>query len=169
MRIDSLNLESHIIYISPLNNGQNLGNNEISWGDEKGKEDPNYDLVYIYHELLHTLFADCAQKDEKVSHSLIQFFTDWELCGFLNNNQKKYEIHSYLQTIMTSIYPFMQIYFNKTKEIIQKEMDTDNRFFELNNYEQYRNILSKLNCFEMFEWFNNNKKIWYTNPKNKRG
>lgn len=89
--------------------GRHLGDHKIVWGH---KEDwPNYSLVYIAHEYLHSIFSY-----SDLEHAVIELIADNELRMRLNQggeyftcNGKKVG-HDYLREIEKKIYPDWQKY-----------------------------------------------------------
>jgi hypothetical protein len=97
--------------------GRHIGNKKILWGH---KEDwPNYSIVYLTHELLHSIF-----KNTDIEHSIIELCADNELrirlngegAYFICDNEKIG--HSYLQDIEKQMLTDWKIYLkDKSKNI----------------------------------------------------
>lgn len=78
MKVDLPPLETHIITVVP-NAGFNLRNNHIYWGAMNNHEFPNYGIIYLIHEYLHTVFGL-----NDVDHTVIELIADNELRKRLN-------------------------------------------------------------------------------------
>ena len=61
--------------------GVNIGNDYFIYGHPNGLQDENYDLVYLVHESLHSIFPK-----DYISHAIIENITDIELCKYLNQS-----------------------------------------------------------------------------------
>jgi hypothetical protein len=76
-----------------LKAGKNFGGNNIVWSHQNYW--PNYNTVYIWHELLHSYF----EKDDK-SHALIELITDEEMRIKLNGGKyPPFVEHSFLNEV----------------------------------------------------------------------
>lgn len=64
-----------------IGGGMYLGNNTIFWGDlyGSGERFPNYNLIYLIHESLHSIFGRT-----NIEHSIIELIADNELRLRLN-------------------------------------------------------------------------------------
>jgi len=112
------------IYVThpKLRNGFTINPQTIAWGH---KEDwPNYSIVYLCHEIMHTIFWDNKSKN---SHAVIELATDNELRIRLNKKGKyfkegKFDIgHDYLRKLEQKILPQWKNYLkNKGKKNIFK-------------------------------------------------
>jgi hypothetical protein len=102
----ALNRHMTVLVTHPsLRNGQNLGNNTITWGHHE--DFPNYATVYLWHEALHSDF-DISP----LSHALIQFIADNELRATLDASQTypPFEGHDHLFPLMDQVLPHWQTY-----------------------------------------------------------
>lgn len=93
--------ESFTVYIThpSMRNGRSWGNNIISWGCKEAW--PNYSVVYIWHEILHTYF----DRSEK-SHALIELITDNELRAQLSGvTYPPFEGHADLAILKKKLLP----------------------------------------------------------------
>jgi hypothetical protein len=127
--------------------GTNLRNNDFVWGHGLGVENFNYDLIYMTHEALHSFF----DRDD-ISHVIIQYITDIELCKFLNNTNEGYPTHSYLKDITERLYPYWNLYLNKSKEEISKDQEISKIYYNIEDFEEYRDEISNINIIEFIEF-----------------
>lgn len=102
----------HTVYLVPRS-GRNLGQNRIEWGALNPEDFPNYGLVYMFHEYLHTLFGN-----NHVSHAIIELIADNELRKRLNGD-KDYEFegektvgHPWLANLRNKMLPDWYKYLN---------------------------------------------------------
>ncbi|MBS2004164.1 MAG: hypothetical protein JST44_21845 [Cyanobacteria bacterium SZAS LIN-5] len=78
---------------------------------------PNYNTVYIWHELLHHFIPGSAD----LEHAVIQLITDNELRIRLNGGQyPPFEGHPYLKPLMELIVPHWRNYLNSKNRKIEK-------------------------------------------------
>ncbi len=82
-----------------LNNGICLSPNIICWGHEE--EWKNYSIVYLCHEILHTMFWE---DNSEITHSVIELATDNELRIRLQKKGKYFETKTN-RKILKKIYP----------------------------------------------------------------
>lgn len=145
-----LNLKLNLLcYIVPpnLNAGHNIGNNTFVWGHTLGEKDANYDLVYLVHESLHSHF----DKDN-ISHAIIEKISDIELSKFLNKSKIGYEPHSFTLKYHVRIFPFWNLYLNRTTSEIAEEQKFQNIQYNTKKFEKYRDVLSKMNIDEFIDF-----------------
>ena len=111
-------LHTTCFVLSPeLNGGHHLGNFSFIWGHEMGLKNPNYDLVYLVHESLHSYF-----NSDDLSHAIIENIADIELSKLLDQtNICRYDTHPFLQELHAKILPFWNLYLNHNKSEISKE------------------------------------------------
>ncbi len=66
LRIKNLNIKNKVFISHPkFNVGRSLGNNIICFGHIKGIEDPNYNYIYLIHEILHSILSiECSSLGE---------------------------------------------------------------------------------------------------------
>jgi len=92
------------IYIThpKLKNGLTISPKIIVWGHKE--EWPNYSVVYLCHEILHTMFWG---DNSKITHAIIELATDQELRIRLNNSGKYFEFstHKNLVNLEKKIFP----------------------------------------------------------------
>ena len=100
-----------------VHEGRHLGDRKIVWGH---KEDwPNYSLVYLAHEYLHSMFSR-----SDLDHAIIELITDNELRIRLNHSGEYFSCggketgHGYLSEIEKKLYPSWQIYLKNKKQTI---------------------------------------------------
>jgi len=110
------------VYIThpKLRNGVTLNQKTIVWGHPEDWK--NYSVVYICHEIMHTIFWENKSKN---SHAIIELVTDNELRIRLNKKgkyfkEKKFGIgHEHLRKIEQKILPRWKDYLkNKGKKNI---------------------------------------------------
>lgn len=104
--------KSFIVYIThpSLKNGCYLGKNKIAWGHNE--DWPNYYVVYLWHEILHSYFSN-----SEIEHALISFATDEELRIRLNGGKyPPFVTHKELFPLMKKILPFWREYINSKKK-----------------------------------------------------
>lgn len=147
MRVDfQLNMDCYIV--SPnLNAGHNIGNNKFVWGHELGINDINYDLVYLIHESLHSYFDQ-----DTLSHTIIEKISDIELSRLLNSKNKVYSVHDFTQKFHIKIFPFWNLYLNKTKQEIIEEQNFFNTDYDIEKFEKYRNKLKLMHINQFIEF-----------------
>lgn len=158
MRLEP-NMKSQKVYIVP-NCGMNVSNNTILWGNFKGYKDKNYDLVYLYHEALHSFFDNLKEKEklcdnDEFDHIIIQYLTDIELAKFLN--KQRYPTHEHIKDLESRCYPYLQMYFDKSDPEISAEMEEDNIYFKIENYSKYRDLFKSFDIIKLYKWFLQNK------------
>lgn len=137
-----LNVNAYIT--SPnLNAGENIGNNTFLWGHKLGLEDLNYDLVYLVHESLHSLFP----KDD-LSHSIIEKICDVELAKYLNKDYKGYKTHTFTKDYHIKSFPFWNLYLNLSPKDILKEQEDSGIKYNYLNFEELRNKLNNMNIWD---------------------
>lgn len=127
--------------------GRKLGNKIFIWGNVNGLKNGNYDLVYLVHEALHYYF-----KDSDLTHTIIENITDIELAKFLNISQTGYPHHPYTQDLHIKIYPYWNLYLNKSIEDIEQDKKVTNIHYNVRKFEPYRKEISNMNIDE-FENF----------------
>lgn len=143
MKVD-FNLKVQCFIVSPeLNEGLNIGNNCVIWGDEQGTINKNHDLVYLVHESLHSFFDR-----NLLTHTIIEKIADIELCKILSNSSTGYPVHTYTQDNHVKIFPFWNLYMNRSKDEIKKEQINENIKYDIDKFEIYRDSLSKMNINE---------------------
>ena len=141
-----INFGSNIVFAN-----SRKGNNEFVYGHTDGLINKNYDLVYLVHEALHSYF-----KLDEICHTVIENITDIELQRTLNHDKNKvYDCHEFLRNIHVKVFPFWNLYLNRTKEEILKEQENFNIFYDINKFEKYRNRLSKMNINQFVKFLKN--------------
>jgi hypothetical protein len=70
-----------------MRDGRYLGSNEISWGGVNEWE--NYEIVYIWHEILHDDKLLGTESD--VNHAIIELISDNELRRRLNGDEYNFD------------------------------------------------------------------------------
>lgn len=138
--------------------------NVISWGHHLSNEIPNYDLVYLFHEILHIVFNNKFLKiEEQLSqkelfyetetfHSLIELMADNELRVKLNQG-KYFELKSHLHLAKWNelIYPYWIFHINRNAENILEEVK---KMFERDEKEY--DLESLYEIFKRFKFQNMN-------------
>lgn len=146
----SLDLTAYIVS-AEFNSGQNIANCSFVWGHEKGIRDKNYDLVYLVHESLHSIFDK-----GNLNHAVIEKITDIELSKFLNKTAVGYNTHYFTQEEHVKIFPYWNLYLNRSTEEIKKEQKLLNIKYDLNKIEHYRENLTKMNIKEFISFLESN-------------
>ena len=149
------------VYIVALD-GRNSGNNVILWGHPKGLRDPYYDLVYIYHEALHSMFNKIKDQFKlrdtwEFDHVLIQYLTDIELARLLTGN--RYDTHAYLEELEYKCYPYVQLFLNKTPAQLKKENSTSKIKvgFNKDKHAHLQETFADFNIVEFYKWILTNR------------
>lgn len=149
MDLPDLSLDVHIVPQGGLNV---FGKNLIVWGHEKGYVDKFYDLVYLYHEALHSVFDRTD-----VSHCIIQMLTDHKLANHFHPELKNgYDGHKSLMALEEQLKPFFDLYFRVNKNDVVKHLKEDGRLELAQRVFEISKKLSKLNI-KQFETYINKK------------
>lgn len=107
-----------------MKNGRFLGDNTIAWGHKS--EWPNYQTVYLSHELMHIMTNDLINL--KFTHPVIELATDNELRIRLNNGGKyfkegKFNVgHKELRNLERKILPSWERYLQERKRGLKKNI-----------------------------------------------
>ncbi len=142
----NLSLTAYIV--SPrLKMGHNLGNNCLIWGHLEGNSDMNYNLVYLVHESLHSYFPS-----NNLCHAIIENIADIELARFLNKSDKCYTCHDFTLNEHLKIYPYWNLYLNRSKDEIERLQKIDNTHYDIETFEINPNTLSDMNIFEFINF-----------------
>lgn len=110
-----INVESKTdVYILPpsMSDGRTIDSSFIIWGHRNGLTNPDYDLTYLVHEYLHTLFKKNDRKYKKhydMVHAVIELISDEGLYLKLNGS-KKLEGHSMLDIHREKVSPLFEQY-----------------------------------------------------------
>lgn len=108
--------ETFTVFIThpTLRNGCYLGDNKIAWGHHE--DWPNYTTIYLWHEILHSHFADT-----ELDHALISLLTDEELRSRLNHDvYPPFVTHKKLFPLMKKLLPSWRKYLvSKNKDIFK--------------------------------------------------
>jgi len=104
-----------------LRNGRSLEGNKIVWGH--AEDWPNYTVVYLWHEILHSYFGK-----SEVEHALVELLTDYELRRQLGGPEYPpfTEGHDYLHSIREKLLPYWKKYLaqdNKNFAEFRKEVE----------------------------------------------
>lgn len=149
-----LDLQTTAYIVSPkLNSGINIGENKFIWGHKNGLDDANYDIVYLVHESLHSYFPK-----GNLNHAVIEDIADIELCKYLNNSQNHYSYHDYTQKCHIQIFPFWNLFLNRTKDEILQNQENEGIYYDIDNFEQYREKLCNLNINEFVDFVTEHSK-----------
>lgn len=148
LRVD-FDLKTTGYIVSPnLFAGNNIGDNKFVWGHRIGIKDPNYDLVYLVHESLHSLL-----ERDNLAHAVLENISDVELARELNGfNSCGYETHNFTKDYHIKIFPFWNLYMKRTKKEIMKEQKLFNIKYDIDKFEVYREKLEKMNIFELMDF-----------------
>lgn len=143
-----IDLNTTAYIVSPtLNCGHNIGNSCFVWGHSQGLKDSNYDLVYLVHESLHSYF-----KNNNLCHAIIENISDVELSKYLNNSAKGYKYHDFTQEQHIKIYPYWNLYLNKTIDEIIKDQQITRINYDIYDIENNRQMLKNMNINELIEF-----------------
>lgn len=123
-KITRLTLNKDItVYLThpSLRNGLQFADNKISWGHSE--DWPNYTVVYLWHEILHTYFGS-----SDIEHAVIELIADNGLRAFLNDETPSHDTGHYnLSTLRTDLFPeweaFLQISNNNVAEWTKQLLD----------------------------------------------
>lgn len=126
--------------------GLNVDEHKIFWGHKEGLWDENYDLVYLVHEALHSAFDT-----DNFSHTIIEEIADIELAKSLNNSKVGYECHAYTQDSHVILFPYFNLYLDRSIEEIKEEQKQRNIFYNIEVFEKYRKEVNSLNIFDFTE------------------
>lgn len=164
----NINLQN-TAYIFPtyFNNGYNIGKNRFVWGHRYGMEDPNYDLVYLIHESLHSYPEFCEMDTSingNISHAIIENITDIELAKYLSNNKTIYSCHNFTKDTHSQIQPYWDLYLNKSPETIDIEQQYYGTYYNHYKYESLRPQISQMNINEFTNFVKHNVNLHATNP-----
>ncbi len=105
--------EFTIILVHPaLPAGHYYGNNRICWSNQTYW--PNYNTVYIWHEILHSFF-----ESGKHTHALVELITDDHMRSILNGDKyPPFFGHDFLKDFKENALPIWQKYlYSKDKNI----------------------------------------------------
>ncbi|MFC1722257.1 hypothetical protein ACFL0C_01265 [Patescibacteria group bacterium] len=104
-----------ILLVHPgIKSGNNIGNNRIIWSHKDPW--PNYNTVYIWHEILHTVI-----NNNDKTHALIELICDDEMRKLLNNIEyPPFEGHPYLKEVKEKIFPLWQSYLLSDKKDVSE-------------------------------------------------
>ena len=111
-----------VVYITHPNTceGYSFGDNKIVWGHYKGINNPNYNLIYLTHEWLHSLLPFTSEDTEidcYIKHAIIELIADYELCSMLEGNSTLSVGHSYLGEYKKFLYPYWLKYIDHDNNI----------------------------------------------------
>ena len=134
--------------VSPnIRSGHNIGNNEFVWGHDQGMQDCNYDLVYLVHESLHSIFDL-----DNLSHVIIENICDIELAKSLNNSKIGYKGHKFLYDYHSKILPYWNLYLNRSQKEIIEEQKSQNAKYNANDFEKYRKELANMDIYKFIKF-----------------
>lgn len=141
-KLPNLNLDVRIV---PWGGFSIYNTNIVVWGHEKGYKDKFYDLVYLYHEVLHKVF-----KREDISHCIIQELTDTKLANHFHPEMKDgYEKHAYIHDLQNNMQPFFDLYYGTPKNEVLKQLENDCKF---DLYDLVKKIKKDLSIIDIFEF-----------------
>lgn len=110
------------VYIThpKLKNGLAVTPEIITWGHEE--EWPNYSIVYLCHEILHTIFWG---KTSDFIHAVIELATDQELRIRLNGGGKYFEFptHKHLLKLEKKLLPYWKSYLKNPSQNLKQFME----------------------------------------------
>lgn len=138
-----IDMPEQTVYVMPprLCVGMNIGNNKILWGHRFGLQDENYDLVYLCHEGLHSVFDR-----DNMSHAIIEYLADIELARHFTG--KPYRCHDYTLADRITTFPYWNLYLNRSPLEIEKAKRDVKINYSPARYEKDRETFSKMNIFD---------------------
>jgi len=117
------------VYIThpKLKNGMAISPEIIVWGHKE--EWQNYSIVYLCHEILHTIFWG---DNSKITHAIIELATDQELRIRLNKTGEYFDYvgHKELLKIEKKLFPFWKKYLMNKKQNLRQFIEIQ----KANNY-----------------------------------
>ena len=125
-----------------------------------GEEDELYNLIYLTHEALHAYFKQnkiCF--DHPFNESLVEYIADIEMVRFFTEGKQKYETHIENIAQKVRMYPYWNLYLNRSKEEINQIMKEDGIKYNIEKYEKFRKILSQMDIFQFAEFLKENNDI----------
>ncbi len=151
----SINMEEQTVYLVPGHRGTNLGNNQILWGVGHG-QGINYDLVYIWHEALHSYFRplerQCNDTKREISHCIIQLMCEHELNFMLNHTHTPLPTHSELDTLMLQIIPYFYAYLGLKDSYIRLRNKAINFSYNIKNFSKYKDMFKDFDLAQFYFW-----------------
>ncbi len=107
--------------------GQNIGRNDIIWADRN--DWPNYNTVYIWHEILHSYFDKFGVK-KMIEEVIVQLLTDNEMRKMLNGTDyPPFEGHDDTVNMMEAIYPDWKEFLAQDKKDIKQFVEMISKKF----------------------------------------
>lgn len=141
MELPDISLDVHIVPHAGLNV---FGKNLIVWGSKRGYEDKFYDLVYLYHEALHSVFDKTD-----VSHCIIQMLTDHKLAKHFHPElENGYDGHKSLMALEEQMQPFFDLYFKVPKQDAVKQLEQNGRRELAERVNEISKKLQRLNIIQ---------------------
>lgn len=120
------------------------------WGHERDLKNKNYDLVYIYHEALHSLFPV-----NDLYETVVENIADIELGKFLNCPNNLQNVHDKTRLIHAKILPYWNLYLDRSRKEIEETQNYLNVDYDIDKFEPMRDILKNMNIFEFGKWLEN--------------
>ena len=143
-----LYLSQSAIIVAPfLCAAGNIGNNRFLWGHNLGLSDSNYDLVYLVHEALHSYFPNGT-----LTHAIIEYIADVELCKYLNSSPAHYPTHDYTNDYRVKIFPYWNLYLNQSEIELLKRQKEEKIYYKVSDFEKYRDTLKELDIDKLVDF-----------------
>lgn len=124
--------------------------NSFVWGHQRGLKNINYDLVYIYHEALHSLFPV-----NNLYETVVENIADIELGRFLNCPNNLQDVHDETRLIHAKILPYWNLYLDRSRKEIEETQNYLNVDYDIDKFEPMRDVLKNMNIFEFGKWLEN--------------
>lgn len=135
-----------------INTGRYIDEHKIiEFGHYKGIKNPDYNLVYLFHESMHEIMIynyDWEIDEIDINHAIIELASDYELYYRKTGKSRLNGGHEHLQSYREAIYPYWLLYLGLTEEEMKQRMDFDNNHFDIEAYIEYKDNLSKMNIYE---------------------
>ena len=143
------------VYITHPNTytGYSFSGNNIAWGHYLGINDPIYNLTYLIHEAMHSIFPFERDEDKEkcnIKHAIIELISDYELQSLLKNKSTLKEGHPYLIDYKKKIYPYWLKYIGLNAEEFNKRLDKDQ--IDINKLKYEDKDISNLNINEFINF-----------------
>ena len=147
------------VYVSHPN--ANVGysfDGNIAWGHYKGIDNLSYNLTYLVHEAMHTLFPfkdDENEEERNIKHAIIELISDYELQSMLKGESTLKDGHIELNDYRYKIYPYWLKYIGLTNDQINERLLKDNITIQ----REIKDDLSKLNIDEFISYCQKNLSV----------
>lgn len=111
-----------------LADGSNIKNRNIIWSYRNSF--PNYNAIYIWHEILHSYFSENFKIKKTIEESIIQLITDNEMKKVLNGKDyPPFTGHDDTVNMMEAIYPDWKEFLLQDKKDIKQFVEIISKKF----------------------------------------